>query len=73
MGKRVSERGVAAHSLAQFDDARFLGSQIYEIEVGQNRQHPELVGESPIQTICADIGGEARRVNEGQTPNPEYP
>lgn len=64
MGKRVPKRGVATHPLAQFDDARFLGSKIYEIVAGQNRQHIEVVGEPPIHTVGADFGGKVRRVNE---------
>lgn len=67
-GKRVSERGVATHPLAQFDDARFLGSKIYEVVTGQNRQYIEVVGEPPIHTVGADIGGKVRRVNKEHNP-----
>ena len=67
-GKRVSERGVATHPLAQFDYVRFLGSKIYEVVAGQNRQHIEIVGESPIHTIGSDIGGKVWRINEKHDP-----
>ncbi len=63
-GKRVSERGVASHPLAQFDDARFLGSKIYEVVSGKHRQDIEVVGESPIHTIGSDIGGKVWRINK---------
>lgn len=30
----------------------------------QNRQNIEIVGNAPVHTVCADIGGEVKRVDK---------
>ena len=53
----VADALVSAYPVAQFKYGGLVGGEIDEGMAGENRQHIEIVGESPVHGVGAYLGG----------------
>lgn len=63
-GERVSEVSVFSYPFAQFDHGGFFRGEIDERLVLQDGEYVEVIGQFPAHVVCADFGGQIRRVDQ---------